>query len=194
MTRRAVWLRGGGGGGRGAALALLAVLSGCAYYNAMWSAERYAKEARRLEARGQEAEARAQWALAAVKAESVIARHPRSRWADDALVLQAEGLARAGSCATAAAPLPQARALGTPAALRGAGGGRGSAPGRPKPTRCSWRRLPPRTHAAARRRNTSQEPPPRHGSIMAARSSISGGPANPRRSPLAPPLFSARAR
>jgi len=118
MTRRAVWLRGGGGGGRGAALALLAVLSGCAYYNAMWSAERYAKEARRLEARGQEAEARAQWALAAVKAESVIARHPRSRWADDALVLQAEGLARAGSCATAAAPLAKARATVTAAALR----------------------------------------------------------------------------
>ena len=103
---------------RAGALALLAALSGCAYYNAMWSAERYAKDARRLEARGQEAEARSQWARAAAQAGTVIARHPRSRWADDALVLQAEGLARAGSCAEAAAPLAQARATVTDARLR----------------------------------------------------------------------------
>jgi tetratricopeptide (TPR) repeat protein len=78
---------------------LLAVMSaGCAYYNAMWSAERYAKDARRAERRGQVAEARSQWAQAAVKAERVAIRHPRSRWADDALTLQAEGLARSGSC------------------------------------------------------------------------------------------------
>ena len=78
---------------------LLAVLSaGCAYYNAMWSAERYAKDARRAERRGQTAEARSHWAQAAAKAERVAIRHPRSRWADDALTLQAEGLARSGSC------------------------------------------------------------------------------------------------
>jgi hypothetical protein len=78
---------------------LLAVTSaGCAYYNAMWSAERYAKDARRAERRGQVAEARSHWARAAVKAERVAIRHPRSRWADDALTLQAEGLARSGSC------------------------------------------------------------------------------------------------
>ena len=78
---------------------LLAVMSaGCAYYNAMWSAERYAKDARRAERRGQAAEARSHWAQAAVKAERVALRHPRSRWADDALTLQAEGLARSGSC------------------------------------------------------------------------------------------------
>lgn len=79
---------------------LLAILAsgGCAYYNAMWSAERYAKDARRAERRGQLAEARSQWAQAAVKAERVAIKHPRSRWADDALTLQAEGLARSGAC------------------------------------------------------------------------------------------------
>jgi hypothetical protein len=100
------------------AIVFLAALSGCAYYNAMWSAERFAKQAERLEARGQEAEARQQWARAAVKAESVIARHPRSRWADDALVLQAEGWARAGSCAAATAPIAKARATASDAAQR----------------------------------------------------------------------------
>jgi hypothetical protein len=79
--------------------ALLAVTSaGCAYYNAMWSAERYAKDARRAERRGQLAEARTQWAEAAAKAQRVALKHPRSRWADDALTLQAEGLARSGAC------------------------------------------------------------------------------------------------
>jgi hypothetical protein len=78
---------------------LLALTSaGCAYYNAMWSAERYAKDARKAERRGQLSEARSHWAQAAVKAERVALRHPDSRWADDALTLQAEGLGRSGAC------------------------------------------------------------------------------------------------
>jgi hypothetical protein len=97
---------------------LALTISGCAYYNAMWTAERFAKEARRLEARGREPEARTQWALAAVKAESVLARHPRSRWADDALVLRGEGLARVGTCGVAAAPIAKALATVSDASLR----------------------------------------------------------------------------
>jgi len=99
-------------------LGLALAVSGCAYYNAMWSAERFAKEARRLEARGQEPEARTQWARAAVKAESVLVHHPRSRWADDAAVLRAEGLARAGTCAAAAAPIAKALATVSETSLR----------------------------------------------------------------------------
>ena len=83
---------------RALAFLLAASSAGCAYYNAMWSAERYAKDARRAEQRGQASEARSRWAQAAVKAERVVIRHPKSRWADDALTLQAEGLARSGSC------------------------------------------------------------------------------------------------
>jgi tetratricopeptide (TPR) repeat protein len=100
------------------ALTLAVSGSGCAYYNAMWSAEKFAKEARRLEERGREPEARAQWGLAAMKAESVMTRHPRSRWADDALVLRGEGLARAGSCDAAAAPIAEALAGVSDASLR----------------------------------------------------------------------------
>ena len=92
-------------------IALALTAAGCAYYNAMWSAERFAKDARKLEARGQDTEARTQWGRAAVKAESVMVHHPHSRWADDALVLRAEGLAHAGTCALAAAPI--AKALST---------------------------------------------------------------------------------
>ncbi len=80
----------------------------CAYYNGMWSAEHLAKEARQLERQDRLAEARTYWAQAAVKAESVVARHPKSRWASDALVLQGEALARSGACPQAAAPLARA--------------------------------------------------------------------------------------
>ncbi|HET8712883.1 MAG TPA: hypothetical protein VFM23_04285 [Gemmatimonadales bacterium] len=104
------------------ALTLLLLLSGsglgCAYYNAMWSAERYAKDARRAERRGQTSEARSQWALAAAKAERVALRHPRSKWADDALTLQAEGLARSGACDEAASPIKQVRDAVTDPPLR----------------------------------------------------------------------------
>ncbi len=88
-------------------LGLLGVPS-CVYYNAMWSANHLAKEARRLEEQGRAPEARTYWARAAEKAESVVVRHPRSRWADDALVLQGEGLARSGACAAATVPLTRA--------------------------------------------------------------------------------------
>lgn len=93
-------------------------LAGCAYYNGMWSAERLAREARRQEAKGLDGEAKLSWARAAVRAESVIVRHPRSRWADDALVLQGEGLARSGACEAAAGPLRRALAVVGDDALR----------------------------------------------------------------------------
>lgn len=104
-------------GARGACLLVLA-LAGCAYYNGMWSAERLARDARRLEARGMTAEARLNWGRAAVKAESVLVHHPSSRWTDDALVLQGEGLARSGACVAAVTPLDRALGEVTDEALR----------------------------------------------------------------------------
>ena len=99
-------------------VAALVGCGGCAYYNAMWSAERFARQARNAEASGQDVEARSLWGRAALKAESVEARHPRSRWADDAIVLRAEALVRSGSCTQAAVPLSRARALSLDPDLR----------------------------------------------------------------------------
>lgn len=104
-------------GWRRAALVTLLPLSACVYYNAMWSAERFASQARRAETAGRDGEARGFWLRAAVKAESVATRHPQSRWADDALVLRAEALARAGGCSQAEPALARARALSPPADL-----------------------------------------------------------------------------
>jgi tetratricopeptide (TPR) repeat protein len=74
-----------------AAGALWAV-SGCVYYNGMFNAERAAAEAGRFEGQGRTAEARDRWQRAIVHAESVAVRHPRSRWAADALLLRGRGL------------------------------------------------------------------------------------------------------
>src|SRR5438093_1393352 len=99
-------------------LLVLAGAAGCVYYNGMWSAEQLAKEARRADQRGSTFDARSYWARAAVKAESVVVQHPRSRWAGPALVLQGEGLARSGACDRAAAPLGQALQLARDEPLR----------------------------------------------------------------------------
>jgi len=66
--------------------------SGCVYYNGMYNAERAAAEAERFERQGRTAEARDRWQRAIVHAESVAVRHPRSRWAADALLLRGRGL------------------------------------------------------------------------------------------------------
>lgn len=102
---------------RGASLLALA-LAGCAYYNGLWSANQLASDARKYEARGMVAEARLNWGRAAAKAETVLVHYPHSRWAEDALVLQGEGLAKSGTCDAAIAPLNRAIATVTDDALR----------------------------------------------------------------------------
>lgn len=102
----------------GALAGALLAIAGCAYYNEMWSAERFAHDARRQEARGSEAQARISWLEAAARAESVLVHHPKSRWADDALVLQGVSLARSGECNAAFEPLRRALREVTDPALR----------------------------------------------------------------------------
>ena len=104
---------------RSVLLPLMAIAgSGCVYYNAMWSAERLASDARHQEASGQPALAKLSWARAAVKAESIAIRHPDSRWADDARVLQVEGLAHSGGCVQIDEPMARALASVSDVALR----------------------------------------------------------------------------
>jgi len=105
---------------RAALVGILAapLVSSCVYYNRMWSAERLARQARRAEIRGDEGVARTAWSQAAAKAESVHAKHPGSKWADDAWVLHAEGAARGGSCAGARPVIGEALAEAGSGALR----------------------------------------------------------------------------
>ena len=94
----------------------LGAASGCVYWNGMYNAKRAAREAEGLERRGRLAEARDRWQRVIVHAESVSTRHPRSRWADDALLLRGRALVRIGFGSDAVAVLEQAERLaGTPA-------------------------------------------------------------------------------
>jgi hypothetical protein len=101
--------------GRGLALALLA--TGCAYYNGLYNANRLAREATRAEREGRSGEARSLWSQAAVKAESVVSRHRKSKHWDDALLLQGRALARTGACNQAVGPLGVAADSSTDARL-----------------------------------------------------------------------------
>ena len=103
-----------------ALLVLAAALPGwgCVYYNAMWSADHFARQARQLDAHDRTTEASGYWSEAEAKAESVVARHPKSGWVDDALTLEGESLVRMGNCGGAAGPLGRVLAQSPDAALR----------------------------------------------------------------------------
>lgn len=100
----------------GAAIGVL--VAGCAYYNGLFNANRLAKEARRAEREGRTSEARSLWSRAAVKAESVATRYPKSKYRDDALVLQGLALAQIGACSQAVAALGVAADSSPDAAMR----------------------------------------------------------------------------
>lgn len=103
-----------------AILALAAGLGGCAYYNGLWRANRFAREAERAARDGRVGEARSLWAQAATRAESVSVRHPNSRWTDDALLLRGRAMSEIGQCGGAVEPLERARTTSTDRSIRDA--------------------------------------------------------------------------
>jgi tetratricopeptide (TPR) repeat protein len=78
---------------------------GCVYYNGMHNANRLARSARKAERDGRTFEANGLWGQVATKAESVIVRHPTSKYASEAEVLRGVALARMGQCQEALGPL-----------------------------------------------------------------------------------------
>lgn len=85
--RRGAWL-----------LPLLLLGAGCAYYNGMYNAKRLAGRARKAEREGRTFEASSFWGQVSIKAESVLVRHPDSKWADEARLLQGTALERLRDC------------------------------------------------------------------------------------------------
>jgi len=90
-------------------LGLLLVLttSACAYYNGLYNARGLVKRAESASSEGKDSAAVAAWREAAAKADTVIARYPRSRWTDDALLLSGTSSAFAGACVHALERLGQ---------------------------------------------------------------------------------------
>jgi len=81
------------------------MLGGCVYYNGMYNANRLARSARKAEREGRTFEANNLWGQVATKAESVLVRHPGSKYANEAELLRGVALARMGQCDQALGPL-----------------------------------------------------------------------------------------
>src|ERR671920_942986 len=81
------------------------LLAGCVYYNGMYNANRLAGSARKAEREGRTFEANNLWGQVATKAESVLVRHPHSKYAEEASILRGLALAKLGQCEQALGPL-----------------------------------------------------------------------------------------
>ncbi|MEP7176780.1 MAG: hypothetical protein ABI860_09535, partial [Gemmatimonadales bacterium] len=91
---------------RAALLVLVAtLLGGCVYYNGMYNTHRLAKSARKAERDGRVFEANNLWGQVITRAESLVVRHPRSKYANEANVLRGLALARLDQCPAAIGPL-----------------------------------------------------------------------------------------
>jgi tetratricopeptide (TPR) repeat protein len=84
-----------------------ALLGGCVYYNGMYNANRLAGSARKAEREGRTFEANNLWGQVVTKAESVVVRHPTSKYAAEAGLLRGVALARLGQCEQALGALGQ---------------------------------------------------------------------------------------
>jgi tetratricopeptide (TPR) repeat protein len=87
------------------AAGLTAFLGACVYYNGMYNANRLAKSAHKAERDGRTFDANNLWGQVATKAESVMVRHPTSKYAEEAGLLRGIALARLGQCDQALGPL-----------------------------------------------------------------------------------------
>jgi predicted negative regulator of RcsB-dependent stress response len=82
---------------RAAVVAALACAAGaCAYFNAMYNAEHYARQAEAYERQGRPLDARSNWQLAAAHAETLVVHHPKSGWVARAELLRGRALVNLG--------------------------------------------------------------------------------------------------
>lgn len=99
------------------ALLCIASLAGCAYYNGMYNANRLAHQAEKAEREGRTFDAGSLWGQAGVKADTVLAQHGSSKWADDALLVRGKAYQRLGDCSSAVTTLRRLLETSTDPAL-----------------------------------------------------------------------------
>jgi tetratricopeptide (TPR) repeat protein len=83
-------------------------LTGCAYFNGMYYANHFAGQAEASERAGRIGEARDRWMQAQMHAESLIARHPDSRWTGDAQLVRGRALVHLEAYSDAVGALQEA--------------------------------------------------------------------------------------
>jgi hypothetical protein len=90
---------------------VLLLLGGCVYYNGMYNTKRLAGSARKAEREGRTLEANGLWGQVITRADTLVARHPDSKYVDEALVLKGIALARLKQCPDAVRPLSRGATL-----------------------------------------------------------------------------------
>jgi hypothetical protein len=91
---------------QGALLRVMAVATtwllanGCVYYNGVYNAEKSAKRGDAKLRRNEDDAAREDFKLSAAHAETVLVRHPKSKWTSRSLYLAGRGAALSGDCET----------------------------------------------------------------------------------------------
>jgi tetratricopeptide (TPR) repeat protein len=101
-----------------ARLAVALLLGGCVYYNGMYNTKRLASSARKAERDGRTFEANNLWGQVITRAETLVTRHPDSKYVDEALVLKGLALSRLNQCNAAVAPLGHVSLLPEDAEVR----------------------------------------------------------------------------
>jgi hypothetical protein len=81
------------------------LLAGCVYYNGMYNTKRLAGSAWKAERDGRTFQANNLWGQVITRADTLVARHPDSKYVDEALVLKGVALSRLNQCEQAVAPL-----------------------------------------------------------------------------------------
>jgi hypothetical protein len=94
------------------------LVGGCVYYNGMYNTNRLAKSARQAERDGRIFEAKSLWGQVITRAETLVVRHPRSKYAGEASVLRGLALARLDQCPAAVGPLGGVSLSARPGDLR----------------------------------------------------------------------------
>ena len=93
------------------------LVGGCVYYNGMYNTNRLAKSARKAERDGRTFEAKNLWGQVITRAETLVVRHPRSKYAGEANVLRGLALARLDQCPAAVGPLGRVNLAAEPGDL-----------------------------------------------------------------------------
>src|SRR4030095_1533788 len=99
-------------------LVLVLLALGCASSNGVYNTKRLASDARRAEKDGRTLEANGLWGRVALQAESTLARHPSSKWADETRLLQGTALVRLKECERAVPILDRVLASTTDLKMR----------------------------------------------------------------------------
>lgn len=97
------------------------LVSGCVYYNGMYNTRHYTSEAERAEREGRRIDASSAWGQVVVRAETLLARHPTSKYISEAQVLMGRAYSNLNDCPKALAALGAGLPSVTDSTLRAKG-------------------------------------------------------------------------